>query len=255
MARLRDEDGRPIGSLLMYTSSLPATVLALVARGDEEMFGRMAELAEPGSHAAAIMFADLEASGPLSRKLPSSAYFRLLAGITTGVDEEVGKRKGVVGKHAGDGVTAFFLADHAGSDSSAAHAAVEAAKTLSRNAGQVAEELAAEGLAVQSDDCRLNVGVHWGGALYMGQIVTGGRLEVTALGDEVNECARIEQTVTGGRVFASKALIEQLSNEHAEELGVDPERLAYKTLAELEGASEKAVRDAGGLPVAELELT
>jgi class 3 adenylate cyclase len=44
----------------------------------------------------------------------------------------------------------------------------------------------------------------------MGQVVTGGRLGVTALGDEVNECARMKQTATGGALLASKALIERL---------------------------------------------
>jgi hypothetical protein len=43
---------------------------------------------------------------------------------------------------------------------------------------------------------------HWGGALYLGQIVTGGRLEITALSDEVNECARIRQTAPNGSLLA-----------------------------------------------------
>jgi class 3 adenylate cyclase len=253
MIGLRDDDGGIHGTVLLYTSPLPATVLAFVARGDEAMFGRMAELVSPETQAAAIMFADIDSSGVLSRRLPSSAYFRLLARITTAVDEEVGRRKGIVGKHAGDGVTAFFLAGQAGSESTAARAAVETAKVLSRTAGEVAAELADEGLAVKAEECRLNVGIHWGGTLYMGQIVTGGRLEVTALGDEVNECARIEQTASDGRLLASKALIEHLSPEDADAVDIDPERLAYRTLAELEGASDKAVRDAGGLPVTEIE--
>ena len=94
-------------------------------------------------------------------------------------------------------------------------------------------------------DLRLNVGVHWGGALYMGQVVTGGRLEVTALGDEVNECARIQETARDGTVLASKALIERLDAEDARGIGLDPERVVYRTIGELPGASEKAVRDAG----------
>ena len=82
----------------------------------------------------------------------------------------------------------------------------------------------------------MNVGVHWGGTLYMGQVVTGGRLEVTALGDEVNECARIQQAARNGAAYASKALIERLSAADSELPGADP----------------KAIRDAGGIAVARL---
>lgn len=82
----------------------------------------------------------------------------------------------------------------------------------------------------------------------MGQVVTGGRLEVTALGDEVNECARIQQ-VAEGRSLASKGIVERLDVADAIALGIDPDALAYKTLAEIGGASEKALRDAATVPV------
>jgi class 3 adenylate cyclase len=94
------------------------------------------------------------------------------------------------------------------------------------------------------------VGEHWGGTLYMGQVVTGGRLEVTALGDEVNECARIEQTAAGGALLASKALVERLSAADAAAIGVDPPNMAYRALADLDGADAKAIRDAGLIAVA-----
>jgi class 3 adenylate cyclase len=95
--------------------------------------------------------------------------------------------------------------------------------------------------------------VHWGGTLYMGQVVTGGRLEVTALGDEVNECARIEQTADGGSLLASKALIERLDPGDAAAVGIAPSRVAYQALAELEGADAKAIRDAGLIAVTRVE--
>jgi len=84
----------------------------------------------------------------------------------------------------------------------------------------------------------------------MGQVVTGGRLEVTALGDEVNEAARLQQSAKDGAVLASKALLEQLSNADASSLRLDPDRVLYRTVAEIPGVDEKAVRDAGGIAVA-----
>jgi class 3 adenylate cyclase len=75
---------------------------------------------------------------------------------------------------------------------------------------------------------------------------------VTALGDEVNEAARIQQSARDGAVLASKALIERLADDDGARIGVDPEEVVYTMLAELPGADAKAVRDAGTLPVTEL---
>jgi class 3 adenylate cyclase len=49
---------------------------------------------------------------------------------------------------------------------------------------------------LQPEDLVMHFGLHWGATLYVGQIATSGRTEVTALGDEVNEAARIEACAT-----------------------------------------------------------
>ena len=250
--RVHDEAGDFLGTVGLYGPSLPARVLALVARGNPGMFERMSRLVMPGRRRAAVLFADLQASGALSRRLPSGVYFKLIRSLTTAMDEAVIRGSGIVGKHAGDGVTAFFLADDLGSTSRAARAAIETARRICASADEVAGEVASDTGLLEPADCRINVGLHWGGTLYMGQVVTGGRLEVTALGDEVNECARIQQTARDGATLASKSLIERLSDEDAAPLGLDPDGLTYRVVAELEGAGDKAVRDAGGIPVASL---
>ncbi len=102
---------------MLYVLRLPASVLALVARGNEAMFARMAELIEPAPRPAAILFADLESSGALSRRLASAAYFRLLREMTTAIDAAVGRQCGITGKHAGDGVTAAASSRWPGSTS------------------------------------------------------------------------------------------------------------------------------------------
>lgn len=246
--RLNDTDGSRIGTANIYASALPAGIIDLLARGDERMFERMARLIEPGRRESAILFADLQASGSLSRRLSSAVYFRLIRELTTAIDAAVGEFGGVVGKHAGDGVTAFFLTGELGSPSAAARAAIEAARGIGNAAREVA---VTEGL--DPAELPMNIGLHWSGALYMGQVVTGGRLEVTALGDEMNECARVQQTARGGAVLASKALIEHLGDDDASAIGVDPDAIAYRTVAELPGADEKSIRDAGGVAVAQLD--
>ena len=98
----------------------------------------------------------------------------------------------------------------------------------------------------------MRFGLHWGSTLYVGQIATTGRVEVTALGDEVNEAARIEACATGGRALASKALLERLDSDDANRLGLDPDRVTYRLLADLGTATEKARRDAPALAVCEI---
>jgi class 3 adenylate cyclase len=243
--RVRAADGEPLATVYVYGADLPATLLALVSQGDRGMFERMARLADPGRHEAAIVFADIQSSGELSRHLSSAAYFRLVQTLFTDLDRVVYEARGIVGKHAGDGLSAFFLAEDCGSREAAAGAALDAALKLAATA----HETAARSELPPAQELQLNVGVHWGGALYMGQVVTGGRLEVTALGDEVNECARIQEVARNGAVLASKPLIERLDRAHADRIGIDPDTIAYETVAEIARATEKAVRDAGSIPV------
>jgi hypothetical protein len=53
-------------------------------------------------------------------------------------------------------------------------------------------------------------------------------------------------------ILASKELIERLEPDDASATGIDPDGIDYVQLGELEGVSEKAVRDAGTIPVAEI---
>jgi class 3 adenylate cyclase len=246
--RPRDTEGNSMGAIYLYGSSLPASLLTLVARGDPQMFERMARLVEPGRRSAAILFADLQASGPLSRHLSSAAYFTLIRELTTAMDEAIIDECGIVGKHAGDGVTGFFLEDDAGSASSAAARCIAAARRVAAATGELSESIA----PLEPSELRINIGLHWGGTLYMGQVVTGGRLEVTALGDEVNEAARVQQAARDGAVLVSKSLVERLDADDARTSRVDPAGVTYRALAEVAPGSEKIVRDAGTLAVTEL---
>ena len=100
----------------------------------------------------------------------------------------------------------------------------------------------------------IKAGAHFGSTLYIGQL-TSGRLEVTALGDEVNECARVQETARGGALLATKDLLERLDEQVARRLGLDLTGVGYMALADVNGASPKAVRDAGSLSVLALRLS
>jgi hypothetical protein len=126
---------------------------------------------------------------------------------------------GLVGRHAGDGVVAFFLAETAGSESAAARNCIGAARALREAVSEVAVRS-----ELQPDDVVLRFGLHWGS----------------------NLCA------SGGRALASKDLLERLDSEDAAALDLDPGRATLTPLGELTTATEKARRDAPTIPVCEV---
>jgi class 3 adenylate cyclase len=242
----RDEKGRLIGTVVLMYLGLRPSLLALLGRGDEAMYERMARVIQPERRGTAILFADLQASGELSRTLPTAAYFGLIRDLTTTFDALVAAHGGIVGKHAGDGWTGFVLADDAGGPSAAAAGCIEVARLLRAYAADRAG--ATRGLPATAT-LDINAGVHWGPSVYLGQLVPGSRLEITALGDEVNECARIQQCARGGELLVSKQALELLDPAAARRLGLDPSALTYAPLATMPTVTDKALRDAGTIPV------
>jgi class 3 adenylate cyclase len=198
--RVLGDRGELAGTLFLAKPALGDALLARLALGKVEMYERMHELREPARRPAAILFADLEASGTLSRQLSSGAYFGLIRALTDVVDSQVASHGGLLGKHAGDGASALFVAADGESESPVARAAIEAARGVRERSVNLLEG---------EPEVLVNIGLHWGATLTVGQVSSHGRLEVTALGDEMNECARIEGVARGGAVLASKGLIER----------------------------------------------
>jgi class 3 adenylate cyclase len=246
--RVHEPGGRLAGTALVYKPAPSMAVLGTVAGGgDLRHFERMQQVAKAARRPAAVLFADLEASSPLARRLSTASYFSLGRRMARAADHCVIAAGGLVGRHVGDGVVAFFLAETAGSESAAARGCIEAARSIKEAMTAVAErsELAPEDLVMR-------FGLHWGATLYVGQIATSGRAEVTALGDEVNEGARIEACATGARALASKELLERLEPDDAAALDLDPDHITYTPLADLPTATEKARRDAPAIAVCDV---
>jgi class 3 adenylate cyclase len=248
--RVRDPSGRLVGTVFLLAPTVGmATLFMLAGVGDPEHFRRMQEFARPDRHAAAVLFADLEGSTPLAKQLPTANYFALVRRLTRAVDRCVTEASGLVGRHVGDGVTAFFAAESNGSESAAARACISTARAVQKACAEVAAQ---HGL--EQGQLTMRAGLHWGTTLYIGSITTSGRSEVTALGDEVNDAARIEACAAGGRALASKSLIERLDAADAAALGIDPQLLSYMQLADLDTATDKARRDAPSIAVADLAI-
>jgi class 3 adenylate cyclase len=246
--RIRDASGRSVGTKVLFTTAVGMSTIGVAAAiGDLGHFERMQLVAGAERRPAAVLFADLEGSSALARRLSTASYFTLIRRLARAADQSVIDAGGLVGRHAGDGAVAFFLLETVGSESAAARACIEASRAL---AGALPDIAARSGLQV--DDVVLRFGLHWGSNLHVGNISTPGRSEVTALGDEVNEAARIEACASGGRTLASKDLVERLGASDAAALGLDPRHITYTLLGELTTTTEKARRDAPTIPVCEL---
>ncbi len=248
LLRIDDSEGRFAGVCCLLKPAAGMSQLAAAAgTADLAHLERMRLVDYPDRRSAAILMADLEASSPLARSLSTEQYFAFMRRLVRAADQHVVDAGGVVGRHAGDGVVAFFLTETARSESAAARSCIKTARALRDALSHVAtrSEIADANLS-------LRFGLHWGGTLYIGRVLTAGRSEITALGDEVNEAARIEACATGGRTLASKSLIERLSRTDAEALEIDPRRTRYVRLGDLPSATDKARRDASGIAVCEL---
>jgi class 3 adenylate cyclase len=246
--RIDDSEGQRVG---VCTLSKPAAGMSHLARAaataDLMHLERMRAVDRPDRRPAAILMADLEASSPLARHLSTAQYFAFTRRLVRTADRCMVDAGGIVGRHAGDGVVAFFLADTTGSESAAVRGCITAARQLRDLLPTIAARSELSDVEVS-----LRFGLHWGATLYVGWILTAGRSEVTALGDEANEAARIEACATGKKTLASKSLIERLNRRDADALGLDPKRMKYTPLADLSTATDKARRDAPFISVCEL---
>ena len=76
--RIRDTRGRLAGTVIQTIPAAGMTMLGtLASAGDAGHFARMQSVAKAGRRPAAILFADLEASSPLARRLSTASYFAL----------------------------------------------------------------------------------------------------------------------------------------------------------------------------------
>jgi len=220
--RLTDDDGTFVGTAWIGIPAISGATLSLLATGDHRSLNGLLRLVRPARRPGAVLFADLEGSTSLSRTLPAAEYFRVVRRLMTCIDGEIVKRGGLVGKHAGDGASAFFLAEQHDGESAAARACIDAARAIRDRTDEIAECS-----DLPTSDVAVRFGLHWGATLYVGRLLTSGRADITALGDAVNEAARIEACASGGLALASKDLIERLDPADAATLRLESAALRF----------------------------
>lgn len=246
--RIRDAAGETRGTVFLFQPAVGMGVIGSMSFAlDPSHLSRMASVARASRTPSAMLFADVEGSSALSRSLSTASFFALGRRIVRATDQAVVDAGGLVGRHVGDGVVAYFPAKSYEVESDAALACIRAARAVQEKMNEVAERS-----QLDPDSLVMRFGLHWGSTVYLGNITTAGRFEVTAQGDEANETARIEACATGGRILASKPLMERLDARAADELGIDLDRVTYSQLSDLASATEKARRDAPAIAVCEL---
>ena len=218
--RLHDGDGALAGFLWIQKPSAGMSAIDMVTGGgDTRHLDRIYSISESARRPAAILFADLEASTQLSRTLSTAEYFTLARRLVRAADTSVVDAGGIVGRHLGDGVDRVLPRGDLGSESAAARACIEASRNLrtrpSRSPPGAGWVLTTSCCASGSTGGRRST---WDSSS------PTARAEVTAMGDEVNEAARIEACASGGRTLASKDLVERLDETDARSLGINGSR-------------------------------
>jgi hypothetical protein len=162
--RIDDAQGHLVGISMLFKPAAGMSQLAAAAfAADRAHLERMRVVQFPDRHPAAILMADLESSSPLARRLSAARYFAFARRLVRAADDCTIDAGSIVGRHAGDGVVGFFLAETAGSESAAASACITAARTFR---GIVADVAARS--EIPTSEVSLRFGLHWGATLYMG---------------------------------------------------------------------------------------
>jgi class 3 adenylate cyclase len=147
--------------------------------------------------------ADLQNSVKISADLPPAEYFELVSEIWSRMENSFRKYHGTMGKHVGDGLVRFFLAEP---ESPFQHVlngllcAYEIRKKLA--------EINSEWNIKKQWTNRLcfNIGIHEGRE-WFGYIPVN---QFTALGDTVNFAGRLSEFARDGAIWTSKHLISLL---------------------------------------------
>src|SRR4029077_20837858 len=105
-------------------------IAAATSTADLAHLERMRVVEHADRRPAAILMADLEASSPLARRLSTASYFAFVRRWVRAADQCVVDAGGIVGRHAGDGIVAFFLPETIGPESAAARSCIKAARAL-----------------------------------------------------------------------------------------------------------------------------
>ena len=208
----------------------------------------------------AVLVSDLQDSARVWVELPAEEYFELINRIWSMADPIFRRHHGTNGKHAGDGLVCYFLAQpHSSYLWNVLAAAVEMKEAMRR----VSKEWQLrKGWATE---LYINTGVNEGQE-WLGSFRAAGQPEFTALGKTINQAARISEFARRGAVWATKNLVAKLSSaerkglkfgvrrrsQDGHEVFVSSVFAKLDGLADLTGAGGDKFKEIGRLPITEI---
>ena len=211
----------------------------------------------------AVLMADIQDSTSICAELPSNEYFMLINDFWMAGQEAISAFSGVAGKHAGDGVTFFFLPNEGGEkQENITLLAIKTAIEFSKKAKEIDKKWRLKKNWHRS--INVNISINFGKE-WVGFFITDRHCELAVVGDSVNQAARLGDYARNGAIWITKKALSELSEPELDsiEYGIHHETIEgnrvwvpnmYKQLTskDFEHSSNSKVFDILNLTVTEI---
>ena len=237
------------------------SLLHFLARRDEVIRSLLRRRLPVLTHLVALV-ADLQNSVRICAELPPEEYFELINQIWAALDPVFRKYYGAYGKHAGDGLVYYFFQQP---DSNYILNALRCSVEIRETIRKISKEWQIR--KGWFNELHMNIGLNEGQE-WLGTFQTSTSVELTVLGDTINQAARLSDLARFGEIWTTKGMIAKLPPEAREKVqyGVQrrsPDgrdhfvRSSYTTLNALndthaDSVNKDKLRDIAHLPIAEI---
>jgi len=160
----------------------------------------------------AVLVADLQNSVKICAELPPDEYFELINQIWRRMEPIFRKYYATHGKHVGDGIVYYFFPQP---DCSYVLNAIECAWEMTIAMQEIDREWQAR--KNWANSLKLNIGLDEGQE-WFGAYQTTTHLELTVLGDTINQAARLSDFARDGAVWVTKSMLSSLSHRDRDQL-------------------------------------
>jgi adenylate cyclase len=170
----------------------------------------------PGGHEVemSMLFADVRGSTALSEQMSATQFSQLINRFYVEATNAIIQEDGLVEKLAGDAVAAFWGAGIAGPKY------VERTIHTAQNILKIMDQ----------QNIPVGIGVHTGVAYFGAMGSADGLVNISAIGDEVNQAARMASKAAAGEIIISETALKQAGMDSG---GLESRRLELKGIREL----------------------
>ena len=160
-----------------------------------------------------MLFVDVRGSTALSEQMTALEFQKLINRFFVEVTKVIAEEDGLVEKLAGDSVAAFWGAGFAGPEY--AVRTVRAAQNILQ--------------VMQKQNIPVGIGIHAGVAYFGSMGSSGGVIDISAIGEEVNTAARIAPKAAASEILISEPALTQAGMDGS---GLESRRLELKGISE-----------------------